>query len=214
MAGASGLVGRNLLSELIEDSRCTQVTAIVRSKFDLKHPKLKIQLIDYEQLLKEGIELPYSTVAICCLGTTIAKAGSESEFYKVDHDYVIAFAKACLVAGVKKFIYVSALGADANSSVFYSKTKGQVENDLRSLKFERLIILQPSLLLGDRNESRPLEYIAQKISYVLGPLLLGGLKMYKPVEAKQVARKIKTLALAEQSVQKGVQMISNAEIQI
>ena len=122
----------------------------------------------------------------------------------------MGFANACFKAGVKKFILVSALGADAGSKIFYNRVKGQTEEDLKKIGFSNLVIFQPSLLLGYRAERRPAEKVAQVLSKFVGMFLVGPLAKVRPVDARSVAQKMKTVALADQDQR--VLVISNEEI--
>lgn len=127
--------------------------------------------------------LPPALVAVSALGTTIRVAGSQAAFRAVDHDAVLAFARAAQAAGVRHFIVITAVGADAASGVFYSRVKGEVERDLAALGFDRLDILQPGLILGPRAERRPVEALFQALAPLLGPLLIGGLDKYGGIGA-------------------------------
>jgi len=206
IAGATGLIGQKLLTELLADSYVENVIAVVRRPLLMKHFKLKSVQTSFEQIEA----LPPAEVAFCCLGTTIKKAGSKEAFYRVDHDYVLNFAKACRLAGVRVFVLVTAHGADAGSKIFYSRVKGEVERDVESLGFEHLVIVRPSLLLGERRESRPIEKAAQFFAQFFKPLMVGPLAMVKPVEAARVARRMKTAGLGL-SVRE-VEIIHNHEI--
>ena len=209
VAGASGLIGQSLILELIENNKFEMITAIVRTNLLIKDAKLHTIQSSFDQI--SSIELPKCEVAFCCLGTTIKKAQSQEAFYKVDHDYVVEFAKACFKAGVKKFIVVSALGADEKSKIFYNQVKGKTEIDLQKIKFENLIIVQPSLLLGKRNESRPAESVSQFIAKTLSPLMKGPLAKVRPVWASQVARRM-ILAASDETLPLGLKIISNDQI--
>jgi len=188
IAGASGLIGRDLLKLFIQDDKITQIYSLARSKQD-KMPSKVIQILtDFESVL--DIELPACDVGLCTLGTTIKKAGSRENFYTVDHDYVLNFARLCKKRGVKTFIVVSAMGADVKSKVFYNQVKGRTEEDLKSLDFESLVILRPSLLLGERSEFRLGEWIAQKTIGSLGFLFVGSLAKVKPISGRKVAMRM------------------------
>ncbi len=208
IAGASGLVGQELLSELLNDPKTISITALVRSDLPIKGPKIKTIITSFEQI--ENFSIEAADVGLCTLGTTIKKAGSEENFFHVDHDLVIHFAKACQNAGVKTFIIVSALGADANSKIFYNKVKGQTEEDLKKLNFESLVILRPSLLMGDRKESRPMEKLAQVLGHALSPLMVGPLAKVRPILARTIAQKMKAIAL-EKPIH-GTHILLNHEI--
>ena len=190
IAGASGLVGSKLLKRLLDDAAIGLVVSLSRRAPDIASPKLATRIVDFASLDATG--LPPPDVAFCALGTTIGKAGSQAAFRAVDHDAVLAFAKAALTAGAGSFLVVSSLGADPGSSVFYNRVKGETEAALRALGFASLVIAQPSLLLGDRAESRPLERVAVVTSRLLSPLL----KPFaaRPIEADVVARALVAVA--------------------
>ncbi len=190
VAGASGLVGGLLLDALLESPLYREVCSLGRRPLPRQHPKLTQRTVDFTRLDSEA--LPPADDAFCCLGTTIKKAGSQEAFRAVDHDAVLAFAQAARKAGARRFLLVSALGADPRSRIFYNRVKGETEKDLEAVSFESLIILRPSLLLGDRAESRPGEHAAIVVSKVFGPLLrpFSG----RPIEARTVARAMLALA--------------------
>jgi uncharacterized protein YbjT (DUF2867 family) len=208
IAGASGLVGNKLLTELLDEPQVTSVTALVRKPLAVKNAKLETVITSFEQI--ENFALTPAEIAFCCLGTTIKTAGSKEDFFHIDHDLIIHFAQAAFKAGVTTFIVVSALGADPKSSVFYNQVKGQTEEDLKKIGFKKLAIVRPSLLLGDRNESRPAERIAQLLSPILKPLMIGPLAKSRPIEASKVAHKMKLLAFSESF--SGSKIILNHEI--
>lgn len=209
VAGGSGLVGQSLLAELSADPSIERITAVTRGPLFKKLPKVEVMKISFEQL--EILELPPAFAAFCCLGTTIKKAGSREVFYRIDHDYVINFAKACQRAGIQRFYYVSAAGADPASKIFYNQVKGRTEADLLELQFEKLVIIRPSLLLGDRREKRHFEKAAQFVGKYLKRVMVGPLQKVRPVEATEVARKLKTAAIRSESSNK-VQVIANEQI--
>lgn len=207
IAGASGLVGGELLKILLSDSHFEKIISLARRALPINNEKLVQITTSLEKV--ESFILPPTEVAFCCLGTTIKKAGSQEEFRKVDYDYVIHFARAAKKAGVKKFILVSAIGADANSTFFYNKVKGETEETLKKLGFASLIILQPSLLLGNRAEQRPLEKAFITASPVVNHLLIGPLGKYKAVQAETVAKCMLEKSLASNPT---VLVVSNQEI--
>jgi uncharacterized protein YbjT (DUF2867 family) len=184
IAGASGLVGSKLLPLLLADPAVTAVASLGRRPVEFAHPKLAQRTVDFAAPDVAG--LPAPDVALCALGTTINKAGSAEAFRAVDHGAVMAFAKAAKSAGARRFVVVTALGADAKSMVLYNRVKGEVEADLRALGFDSLAIARPSLLLGDRAESRPGERVAVVVSRVLGGLLRPFES--RPIEAEVVAK--------------------------
>jgi uncharacterized protein YbjT (DUF2867 family) len=202
LAGTTGLIGGELLKMLLADSRYSQVTALSRRPLPLQHAKLKVLIVDFDDLAAHAADLQADDV-YCALGTTLAKAGSRDAFARVDHDYVMALARATLAAGSRQFLLVSAAGSSTKSPSFYSRTKGFVERDLRALGFPTLHIVRPSLLLGERAESRPMEAVAQKLAPAVGWLARGPLARYKPVAAEEVAKKMIASALSDQ---RGVQV--------
>jgi uncharacterized protein YbjT (DUF2867 family) len=206
VAGASGLVGGLLLDALLESPQYREVCSLGRRPLPKQHPRLTQRTVDFARL--EGEALPTSEDAFCCLGTTIKKAGSQEAFRAVDYDAVLAFAKAARKAGARRFLVVTALGADPRSRVFYNRVKGEAEEALKGQGFESLVILRPSLLLGDRTESRPGERAAIVLSRALSPLLrpFGG----RPIEARTVARAM--LALARDTPA-GVRVAQSGELQ-
>ena len=184
VAGAAGLTGKHLLEFLLADARYASVHALVRKSALQTHPKLSEHVIDFESLGK----LPKTDDAFCCLGTTIKKAGSQAAFQKVDFDYVLNFATAAKAAGAKRFLVVSALGANAKSAVFYNRIKGEMENALKAMNFESLHIFRPSFLVGKRADARVGERLGIKVFSALAPLMIGPARKVRPVEAKAVAR--------------------------
>ncbi len=206
VAGASGLVGGFLLDALLESPLYREVCSLGRRELPRQHPKLLQRTVDFARLEAEA--LPAAEDAFCALGTTIKKAGSQEAFRAVDHDAVLAFAKAARQAGARRFLVVTALGADPGSRVFYNRVKGEVEEALKGVGFDSLFILRPSLLLGERAEHRAGERAAIVLSKALAPLLrpFSG----RPIEARTVARAM--LALAG-SAQNGVRVVASGELQ-
>jgi uncharacterized protein YbjT (DUF2867 family) len=153
ISGASGLVGEQLLTQLLDDKNYEKVIAVVRKPLDLKHEKLVQEVIDFGKLPAAiaGINADHG---YCCLGTTIKKAGTKDNQYIIDHDYVVEFARGCHAAGVRRFAVVSSIGANPESSNFYLRTKGKMEQDVKLIPFDGIYILQPSFLLGGRKEYR------------------------------------------------------------
>lgn len=207
VSGSSGLVGVQLLHQLFQNADYDWVISFGRRELALKHPKLVQIKVDFSELdqldVIEAIRLQNrggdfqplikslenaSSVrsAFCALGTTIKAAGSKEKFYQVDHDFVIGFARMALRTGASRLFYVSAIGADAGSAVFYNKVKGEVEEDLKRMDFTYVGIFQPSLLLGERKESR----LGEEVGKVLmkGITFLGIFKKYKPIYGHQVAK--------------------------
>ncbi len=186
IAGATGLVGKELLRLLLEDPNYQQIVVFSRRPPETIHPKLTIIEGSLDDLAAYHGKFQ-ADHAFCCLGTTMAQAGSKEAFRKVDFDYVLAFAKLARSCGVERFALVSALGADASSAVFYNKVKGEAEEALQQIHFKHSIILRPSILLGQRNQNRPAEKTAQWVAEKMDFLFVGPLAKYRGVKAVEVA---------------------------
>lgn len=205
VAGATGLVGTRLVELLCADPAWGKVVALVRGKSTAPHATLEELVVDYEKLTDAS--LPQIDAAFCCLGTTIKRAGSQQAFYRVDHDYVLAFAQRALAAGARHFLLVSALGADARSSVFYNRVKGQAEAAIAALGYPSVSIFRPSLLTGQRREFRLGERLTQVLIGPVKGLLPAAIR---PISDDTVARAM--LASASEAAP-GVRIISSAEMQ-
>jgi uncharacterized protein YbjT (DUF2867 family) len=187
LLGATGLVGGELLTLLLADADYRQVTVLVRRNLPQTHPKLGQRVVDFRDLTKAADAFNVDDV-FCCLGTTIKKAGSQEAFREVDYTYPLESAKLAVRQGAGQYLLITALGANAKSSVFYNRVKGEVEAAIGALPLKSLHIFRPSLLLGDRQESRTGEKIATAVMKPLGFLLAGPLKKYRGIEARTVAR--------------------------
>ena len=187
-------MGAELLAQLAaEPSGSVEVVHLARRAVEAT-PPVSVRVVDFAAL--DAVEVGAAEVGFCALGTTIAKAGSQAAFVQVDRDAVLAYAKLCQRAGAHTFVLVSSLGADPKSRVFYNRIKGDVEAELAKLGFQHLVIVRPSVLDGARSESRPGEAVAIVVMRVLSPLLVGGLRRYRPSPARQVAAAMRALARA------------------
>lgn len=193
LAGATGLVGSHVLEFLVADTRWSRVVAVGRRTISQKHAKLEQRVLDLGEL-ETASDLPHLDDVFCCLGTTIKQAGSQPAFRLVDHDFVVGLARAGLRAGATQFLLVSAIGADPESRVFYSRVKGETEAAIRKLPFQAIQIFRPSLLLGERAEFRLGERIAMLGAPVMPALLFGRLRRYRPIQAATVARAMLAIA--------------------
>jgi uncharacterized protein YbjT (DUF2867 family) len=183
LAGGSGLVGGDLLQLLLADGDFTKVVSVGRRTLPTEHPRLVQAKLDFSSAAPFE-ELAAPDVAFSCLGTTIKKAGSQEAFRAVDYDAVLTFAKAARARGAHVFVHVSSLGANKRSRQFYSLVKGEIEAALEEVGFESLYALRPSILDGDRAESRPLERVGLVFARALGPVL----GKYRPTASLAVAR--------------------------
>lgn len=187
IAGATGLVGSELLQNLLSSDRYDEVISIGRSALDINHPKLKNEVVDLGDFPQASEKFCADDV-YCCLGTTIKKAGSQENFKRVDYTFVMNVAKQAEACKAGRLMVVSAIGADADSGVFYSKVKGEVERDLKKLSIPEIHIFQPSLLLGPRKEFRFGERIAAGLMWLTQPFFRGSLSRYRAIPASKVAR--------------------------
>jgi uncharacterized protein YbjT (DUF2867 family) len=201
VAGATGLVGRELTLQLGRSGNYGRIAALVRrSSEDLPDTVTQVR-VDYERL-EDAAEHLRADHVYCALGTTIRAAGSQEAFRRVDHDYVVALARRAREHGACHFLLVSSLGANPRSRVFYSRVKGEVEAAIRSLGYPAVTIVRPSLLLGQRKEFR----LGEVLMKPFGPLLP---RSYRPVHARAVAA---TLIHAAQDEHAGVRIIESREI--
>ena len=156
VAGATGLVGGFLLKALLDAPEYSRVYALTRRPFGKEHPKLANRVVIFERMA-EQLKGLVAQDAFCCIGTTIADAGSQEAFREADVDAVLLFARAARAAQATRFVVVSSVGASSQSKKFYLRTKGEMEEAVSDLGFASVDILQPSLLLGPRKALRPLE---------------------------------------------------------
>lgn len=186
LAGASGLIGKQLMYKLLESAFYQKVIVLARKEIPIKHPKIEQIILDFDQMPRYQEQLKGDDF-FCCLGTTMKNAGSKEAFYKVDYTYCLELGKIASQNHAKSFNLVSVIGADTNSSIYYSIVKGKLEKALEELHFSQLNIFRPSILAGNRFEFRLGEKIGIGIAQVISPLLLGSLRKYKPIHAAQVA---------------------------
>ena len=207
LAGATGLIGRELTRQLLAQAPPVTLHALVRRLPDAAEERVGWLRVDFAKLPA----LPAADEAYCCLGTTIKQAGSQAAFRAVDFDAVVAFAQAARKAGVTRFGVVSALGASPRSATFYNRVKGEMEAAVSALGFERLVIARPSLLAGDRAAlGQPLRTGEQLALWLTGPI--AGLipKGMRPINARAVARGM-TVALRQ--TRAGVRIVESGELQ-
>ncbi len=207
--GSTGLVGSELLKLLINTGEFSNVKIFVRKKTNINHPKVQEILVDFDELQSKSSEI-IGDVLFICLGTTMAKAGSKDAFYKVDYTYCYEAAKLAAYNRVGQVVMISSIGANSSSSVFYSKVKGEIENDISQLAFESVNIVRPSLLLGDRKEDRLGEKIFTKVSKYFNFIFFGPIKKYKPILAIDVA---KAMIAISQNYQGGNHIFESEELQ-
>jgi uncharacterized protein YbjT (DUF2867 family) len=207
--GSTGLIGSQLLDLLLESQEYDKVITFVKRDSGIQHPKLKQHIIDFDKP-ETYKELVVGDDFFCSIGTTIKKAGSQNAFRKVDFEYPKQFASLAQQNKVKQFLIITSLGADANSSNFYLKTKGEIQDFLKNCAFESISILQPSLLLGNRTEFRLGEKMGVYFMKLFSFLFIGNLKKYKAIQSEAVA---KAMFIIAQKNYKGFQIIESDSIQ-
>lgn len=187
LAGGTGLVGQAIARRL-EQPAFDPVWLLVRRDMPRPRPHHRIRVVNFNRLDDDGGDIDLTGgAALCALGTTLRKAGSEAAFQAVDRDRVMQIARWAHGRGAVHFLFVSSLGANPDSRNFYLRTKGETEKALGGLGFERLTILRPSLLLGPRREFRFGERLGMIAGRLLTPVLSGPLLKYRPVPADRVA---------------------------
>lgn len=204
LLGATGLVGQECLRLLIADDSCTRVVVIARRPLPDQQKALKVEehVVDFAELASCGSFFGVDQV-ICALGTTLRKTPSQDVYRSIDFEYPVTAARLALEHGARHYLIVSAVGANSKSRVFYNRTKGEVEDALKAMRFRSLTIAQPSVLIGERAEPRLSEKIAWKLSFMTPA-------KYRPVYATSVAHALVHFARLDEP---GVRVIPNREIE-
>ena len=205
--GATGLVGEETLTQLLRSPYYDRVIALTRRPLDIRHAKLENPVVDFDK--PEQYNQIKADHVYNAMGTTIAKAGSKAAFKKADLDIPLHIAELALKNGATKVISVSSMGAEAKSLVFYSRTKGELEQALAKLKFKAVLIFRPSILLGDRKENRTGEAIGRYAAERLSFLFAGPLRKYKGTPVNLLAKAMITEANKDIT---GTHIIENQEI--
>jgi uncharacterized protein YbjT (DUF2867 family) len=203
LAGATGLVGGECLERLLDSKRYSRVIVVTRRELAdaARRDKLRQLIVDFDRLGEVSARLRGDHV-FCALGTTIRKAGSQARFRAVDLEYPLRLAQLALEQGARHFSVVSALGASRTSPFFYSRVKGEMEQGLRQMGWPSLAILRPSVIAGERAESRPLERVGEQLLR-LAPAT------WRPVAAGDIAAAMVATALREPP---GVTVIESRDI--
>ncbi len=187
VAGASGMVGRELLRALAAGGAYHRVIALSRRPLSFEAPRLVNRIIRFENLDQDLRGLVCDD-AYCCLGTTMREAGSPQAFRAVDYDLVLHYARFAQSAGAKTLLAVSSVGAAPDARNFYLRVKGEAELALVALGFRALHLMQPSLLTGSRQEWRTTEALARALLPLFNPLLLGRYDRWRAISARTVAQ--------------------------
>lgn len=205
LVGATGLVGGQVLQQLLDDPRCGAVVAPTRRALALSEPALHNPVVDFDRLPVDATWWAVDAV-ICALGSTIKQAGSREVFARIDHDYPLQVATLAQAHGAHAFVLNSAMGADADSRIFYNQVKGRLEQDLRGLGYPSLTLVRPGLIGGDRVERRTGEHLASLVLGTLGPVLP---KAWRINPAENIAAAMVEAALVPRA---GVHIVSSSDL--
>lgn len=206
--GATGLTGEECLKQLLNNAAYNQVIALTRKPLSITHTHLQNVVVDFDHLDKYAANVKADHI-YCAIGTTIGKAGSQQAFRHVDFDIPLQVAQLAKANGAQKMLLVSSMGANAGSGIFYSRTKGELEEALKKLNFESLLIFRPSILLGNRKEKRTGEEIGRFAAEKFSFLFNGPLKKYKGTPVTVLAKAMINAGLENTH---GVCIIENEEI--
>ncbi len=185
--GASGLIGSELVHLLLEDTSFSKVTVFVRKTLPISNEKLNQIVLDFKQLEQYYAAFDGS-VLFLCIGTTRKKTPNLDDYRAIDYGITLRAANLAKASGVEEVHLISAIGASSNSTIFYNKLKGEIEEDLIKIGFASTYIYQPSLLIGIRKESRPAELFFQKLMPFFDLLMFGSLKKYHSVSKQKLAK--------------------------
>ena len=186
--GATGLIGKRLTKLLLDNPNYSTVKVFVRRSLNISNPKLEEHIVNFDEIDKWKSKITGDDL-FSAMGTTIKKAGSKEAQYKIDVTYQFEFAKASAENGVKNYFLVSSSGANAKANFFYMRIKGELEEKVKLLPFEKIRIFRPSLLLGERDEKRFGEKTAERLLKIVVPLF-PFLKNQRPIEGEKVAKVI------------------------
>ncbi len=190
--GATGLVGTQLVELLLRDKRFEKVVVFARKDLGKTDPGLVVHTVDFDQPEKWS-HLVEGDILFSAMGTTISKAKTKASQYRVDYLYQYQTAQSAIVNGVKTLVLVSSAGASEHSKIFYSRMKGELERDVRELGFSRLVIVQPSILDGERPEKRAAEQFSIQMMHLLK--YIPGISKYRPIPAQTVAKAMINLGI-------------------
>jgi len=191
--GATGLTGSILLEKLQNDERYETIKLFSRKKIEGLPSKVIQYVGDLFDLQQFKNDFTGDNV-FCCIGTTTKKTPNKELYKNIDYGIPVTAAKLSKENTINTFLVVSALGANEKSSLFYNKTKGEMERDVLQQNIKNTYILQPSYITGDRDKNRPMEKIFDVIFKIIQPLLIGGLKKYRSIKAETIALAMINLA--------------------
>ncbi len=195
LLGATGLTGGYLLKILLNDPKYDKVKVFSRSSVGIKHDKLEEHLVDMLKLEEYKNDF-HADEVYCCIGTTKRKTPDKDLYKKIDYGIPVTAARLCREKNIQTFLVISALGADANSSIFYNKVKGKMQHDVLEAGIANTYIFQPSLIAGNREEERFYEKLGIKGMKVFNNLLIGSFKKYRSIRPETIARAMNKCANA------------------
>lgn len=187
LLGASGLTGGLLLKLLLSDSDYDKIKLFSRKDSGISHPKIEEHIVDILHLKDCSADFT-GDVVFCCIGTTKAKTPDETEYKAIDHGIPVAAAQLAKQHNIPTFIVISALGANAKSTIFYNRIKGEMEESIMALGIPKTYFLEPSLISGDRTEVRIGETMGIYLMKIINPLLFGKLKKYRSIAPENIAK--------------------------
>ena len=208
IAGATGLVGKELVQFLLKTDYYNSLHIVGRRPYELEHLKIKSYKVDFNHFEEFKCSALIHDVYIC-LGTTMKKAGSRENFSKVDFGYILKIGQWARKNSVGKLAVISSMGSSESSKNFYLRTKGEMEKAIANLILPNVIVMRPSLLLGQREEFRLAEKMGIIFSRPLIKLMIGRLRKYRPVYASQVAKAMFHLTI---NAERMVTIVENEEI--
>jgi len=191
--GTSGLTGGIVLDKLLADERYSSIKLFSRKPSGVEHAKVKEYVVDLLNLEDSAADFTADEV-YCCIGTTKKKTPDQKEYHKIDYGIPVAAAKLCVTNGVNTFIVISSMGANEKSSIFYSRTKGEMENAVLNEEILHKYVLRPGLIKGNRKEVCSGEKVTAAVMSFLDLFMLGGLKKYRSIQAERIAEAMVRLA--------------------
>jgi len=187
--GATGMIGTYLQQVLTEDPSFETIRILVRRPVPRPHPKVEVKLVDFADLESVKLAIDGSDSVFCAIGTTQKKVkGDRQAYLKIDFDIPVKTARLCKELGIDRMAVVSAVGANSKSRSFYLKLKGHVEDAISLEPIASIHFFQPSILLGNRQEKRPMEKFAQRLMRFAQPVMQGGWRKYRAIEGLEVAQ--------------------------
>jgi uncharacterized protein YbjT (DUF2867 family) len=186
--GATGMTGSYLKDVIVNDNFFEKVRLVIRRPIQKTNPKIEIKLVNFDDAESVKLALEEVNALFCCIGTTQSKVKGDKQLYrKTDLEIPVKLARFGRQAGCEKFMIISSVGANRNSSNFYLRLKGEVEEALISMGIQALHIFQPGMLLGNRQEKRPMEKFMQGFLSAIAGAFIGSLRKYRPIHGKTVA---------------------------